>query len=259
MPNPLAIVTGASTGIGYHLADIAAQKGYDLIVCADEPKIDEAAADFRKHGIEAEAVQADLATLAGVDKLYAALRGRPVDALMANAGRGLGHGFLDQDFGEVRRVIDTNVTGTLYLIQKIGRDMRTRNAGKILITGSVAGFLPGSFQAVYNGTKAFIDNFAFALRNELKDTKITVTLLMPGPTETPFFERADLLDTKMGASKKDDAAAVAQTGFDAMLNGDADVVYGLKNKAQTAMATVTPNTVLAEMHRSMAEPGSAKQ
>ena len=259
MPNPLAIVTGASTGIGYHLADIAARKGYDLLVCADEPKIDEAAAEFRKHGVEAEAVQADLATLAGVDKLYAALRGRPAAVLMANAGRGLGHGFLDQDFGEVRRVIDTNITGTIYLIQKVGRDMRTRDAGKILITGSVAGFMPGSFQAVYNGTKAFIDSFSFALRNELKETKVTVTLLMPGPTETPFFERADMLDTKVGTQKKDDAAAVAQTGFDAMLNGEADVVYGLKNKAQTAMATVTPNTVLAEMHRSMAEPGSAKQ
>jgi short-subunit dehydrogenase len=259
MPNPLAIVTGASSGIGYHLADIAAQNGYDLIVCADEPKIGEAAADFRKHGIEAEAVQADLATLAGVDKLYAALRGRPVDALMANAGRGLGHGFLDQDFGEVRRVIDTNVTGTLYLIQKIGRDMRSRDAGRILITGSVAGFLPGSFQAVYNGTKAFIDSFAFALRDELKDTKITISLLMPGPTDTAFFDTADLLDTKMGAGPKDDAAAVAQAGFDAMISGEADVVYGLKNKLQTAMATVTPNTLLAGMHRSMAEPGSAKQ
>lgn len=258
MPNPLAIVTGASTGIGYHLADIAAQNGYDLIVCADEPS-DEAAAAFRKHGVEAEAVQADLATLAGVDKLCAAIRGRPIDVLMANAGRGLGRAFLDQDFGEVRRVIDTNVTGTLYLIQKVGRDMRARNAGKILITGSIAGFMPGSFQAVYNGTKAFIDSFAFALRNELKDTHVSITLLMPGPTETPFFERADMMDTKVGTQKKDDARDVAQTGFDAMLRGDADVVYGLKNKLQTSMATVTPNTVLAEMHRSMAEPGTAKQ
>jgi short-subunit dehydrogenase len=259
MPNPLAIVTGASTGIGYHLADIAAQNGYDLLVCADEAKINEAAADFRKRGVEVEAVQADLATLAGVDKLYAAIRGRPVEALMANAGRGLGRAFLDQDFGEVRRVIDTNITGTIYLIQKVARDMRSRNAGKILITGSVAGFMPGSFQAVYNGTKAFIDSFSFALRNELKDTKVTVSLLMPGPTETPFFERADMMDTKVGTQAKDDAAAVAQTGFSAMQSGEADVVYGLKNKAQTAMATVTPNTVLAEMHRSMAEPGTAKQ
>ena len=259
MAKPLAIVTGASTGIGYHLADIAAGNGYDLIVCADEAQIGEAAAEFRKHGVEVEAVQSDLATLAGVDKLYAAIRGRPVEALMANAGRGLGRAFLDQDFGEVRRVVDTNITGTIYLIQKVGRDMRTRDAGKILITGSIAGFMPGSFQAVYNGTKAFIDSFSFALRNELKETKITVTCLMPGPTETAFFERADLMDTKVGTQKKDDARAVAQTGFDAMLSGEADVVYGLKNKLQTTMATVTPNTLLAEMHRSMAEPGTAKQ
>ncbi|NNM73782.1 SDR family NAD(P)-dependent oxidoreductase [Enterovirga aerilata] len=259
MAKPLAIVTGASTGIGYHLADTAARNGYDLIVCADEPRIDQAAAEFRRHGVEAEAVQADLATLAGVDKLYAAIRGRPVEALMANAGRGLGRAFLDQDFGEVRRVIDTNITGTIYLLQKVGRDMRARNAGRILITGSVAGFMPGSFQAVYNGTKAFIDSFSFALRNELKDTEVSITLLMPGPTETEFFERADMLDTKVGTQTKDDAGAVAQTGFDAMLRGDADVVYGLKNKLQTTMATVTPNTVLAEMHRSMAEPGTAKR
>ena len=259
MPNQLAVVTGASTGIGYHLADIAAQNGYDLVVCADEAAIESAAADFRKHGVQAEAVQADLATIEGVDKLYAALGGRPVDALLANAGRGLGRAFLDQDFAAVRRVIDTNVTGTIYLIQKVGRDMRSRNAGKILITGSIAGFMPGSFQAVYNGTKAFIDSFSFAIRNELKDTKVTVTLLMPGATETEFFERADMMDTKVGTASKDDAAAVAKTGFSAMESGEADVVYGLKNKAQTAMATVTPNTILAEMHRSMAEPGTAKE
>jgi short-subunit dehydrogenase len=113
-----------------------------------------------------------------------------VDALLANAGHGLGHGFLDQDFREARHVIDTNITGTIYLIQKVGRDMRERGRGRILITGSIAGFMPGSFQAVYNGTKAFIDSFSFALRNELKDTEITVTCLMPGATETEFFERA---------------------------------------------------------------------
>jgi short-subunit dehydrogenase len=259
LANPLAIVTGASTGIGYHLADIAAQNGYDLLVCADEPRIAEAASEFHKHGVKVEAVQADLATLAGVDKLHAAIRGRPVEVLIANAGRGLGRAFLDQDFGEVRRVIDTNITGTIYLIQKVGRDMRARDAGRILINGSIAGFMPGSFQAVYHGTKAFIDSFSFALRNELKDTKITVTLLMPGPTETEFFERADMMDTSVGTQAKDDPAAVARTGWDAMLRGDADIVHGLKNKAQTAMATVTPNTVLAEMHRSMAEPGTAKE
>ena len=130
--------------------------------------------------------------------------------------------------------------------------------GRILITGSVGGFVPGSFQAVYNATKAFIDSFSFALRNELKDTGVTVTCLMPGPTETEFFERAGMTDTKVGQSEKDDPAEVARTGFEAMMRGEGDVVSGWKNKLQTAIASVTPAGVLAEQHRKKAEPGSGK-
>ena len=253
---PLAIVTGASAGIGYELAKLCAQNGYDLVIAADQAKIEEAAEDFRALGVSVEAVEADLATLEGVDRLYAAARGKPVSILMANAGHGLGHGFLDQDFTEARHVVDTNITGTIYLIQKVGRDMRARGEGKILITGSIAGFMPGSFQAVYNGTKAFIDSFSVALRNELKDTGVTVTCLMPGATETEFFERADMMDTDVGKSSKDDPADVAKTGFDAMMRGDGDIVSGWKNKFTTVIASVTPAGVLAEQHRKMAEPGS---
>ncbi len=257
---PLAIVTGASAGIGYELAKQCVENGFDLVIAADQAKIEDAAADFRAMGATVTAVQADLATLDGVDQLYAAAQStnRPAEALLANAGHGLGKGFLDQDFSEARHVVDTNITGTLYLIQKVGRDMRARNKGRILITGSIAGFTPGSFQAVYNGTKAFIDSFSFALRNEVKDTEITVTCLMPGATETEFFERADMLDTKVGAAKKDDPAMVAEVGFKAMMNGEGDVVAGWKNKIQTSIASVTPAAMLAEQHRKMAEPGSAK-
>jgi short-subunit dehydrogenase len=203
-----------------------------------------------------EAIEADLARLAGVDQLVAATHSRPVDAQLANAGHGLGHGFLDQDFDDVRHVIDTNITGTLYLIQKVGRDMRTRGQGRILITGSIAGFMPGTFQAVYNGTKAFLNFFSWALRNELKDAGVTVTCLMPGATETAFFERAGMLDTKVGQVEKDDPAEVARTSFDAMMAGEGDVVSGWKNKLQTTMANVTPASRLAEQHRKKAEPGS---
>jgi uncharacterized protein len=255
---PLAVVTGASTGIGKELAFCCVHGGFDLVVVADEPEIESAASELRAAGAAVDAVQADLATASGVDSLVAAIGDRPVDALLANAGRGLGHGFLDQDFTEVRRVIDTNITGTLDLIQRVGRKMRERGAGRVLITGSIAGFMPGTFQAVYNGSKAFLDSFSFALRNELKDSGVTVTCLMPGPTDTEFFARADLLDTKVGAGKKDDPADVARTGFDAMMRGDGDVVAGLKNKLQTAVAQITPSTVLAEQHRKMAEPGTAK-
>lgn len=159
----------------------------------------------------------------------------------------------------MRHVIDTNITGTIYLIQKVGRDMREGNQGRILITGSIAGFMPGTYQAVYNGTKAFIDSFSFAPRAELKDTNITVTCLMPGPTATEFFERADLMDTKVGQDEKDDPADVAKDGFDAMMKGHGDVVSGWKNKVQTTIANVTPAGVLAEQHRQMAEPGSGKR
>ena len=255
---PLAIVTGASSGIGYELAKLCAQNGYDLLIAADQAAIHDVVKDFQALGSEVEAIEADLATLEGVDKLYAAAKGRPIGALLANAGHGLGHAFLDQDFAEARHVIDTNITGTIYLIQKVGRDMRARNEGRILITGSIAGFMPGTFQAVYNGTKAFIDSFSFALRAELKETNETVTCLMPGATETEFFERAGMEDTQVGQDKKDDPAYVAQVGFDAMMRGDGDVVSGWKNKFTTVLASVTPAGVLAEQHRKMAEPGSGK-
>jgi uncharacterized protein len=256
-----AIVTGASTGIGLELARCCAQNNFDLLIAADEPEIETAAANLRSLGATVEAVEADLSTFEGVDKLYDASKriGRPVDALLANAGRGLGRAFLDQDFGQIRHVIDTNVTGTVYLLHKIGNDMRRRNSGRILITGSIAGFTPGSFQAVYNGTKAFLDSFSFAIREELRDTEISVTCLMPGATETEFFRRADMMDTKVGTAEKDDAAMVAKAGFDAMMRGDGDIVTGFKNKVQTAAASVTPAGVLARQHRQQAEPGSAKQ
>jgi uncharacterized protein len=256
---PLALVTGASTGIGFELAQCCAENGFDLIVAADEPEIEKAAEVFRNLGANVEPVETDLATIEGVEKVYAAANGRQISALLANAGIGLGDAFLDQDFNKVIRVIDTNITGTLHLIQKIGRDMRKRGDGRILITGSIAGFSPGSFQAVYHGTKAFIDSFSFALRNELKDTGVTVTCLMPGATETEFFDRAGIADTKVGQAKKDNPTDVAEAGFKAMMNGDADVVAGWQNKLESTMANVTPASMLAERTRKQYEPGSAEK
>ena len=257
MSKPFAIVTGASSGIGLELAAICAQQGFDLLIAADRPGIRTAADRFQNFGAAVTVVETDLAAKEGVDQLWAATAGRPVDALLANAGHGLGHAFLDQDFEDARHVIDTNITGTIYLVQLVGRTMRSRGKGRILLTGSIAGFIPGTYQAVYNGTKAFIDSFSFALRAELKDTGVTVTCLMPGATETDFFERADMLDTKVGQARKDDPADVARVGFDAMMRGDGDVVSGWKNKLESAIANVTPAGVLAEQHRRMAEPGSA--
>ncbi|WP_375449987.1 SDR family NAD(P)-dependent oxidoreductase [uncultured Devosia sp.] len=255
-----SVVTGASSGIGLELARIAAQKGSDLLIAADGPDIETAAAELRAIGVEVDFIQADLATTQGVDALYERARqsGRAVDALFANAGRGLGKGFLDQDVADIRKVIDTNVTGTTYLLHRFVNDMRQLNSGRVLLTGSIAGLMPGSYQAVYNATKAYVDSFAYALRNELQDTNITVSVLMPGPTDTDFFETADLLDTKVGAGKKADPAEVARAGFDAMMRGDAHEVAGWANKLQAMMTRFLPDGQLAEMHKGMAEPGTAK-
>jgi short-subunit dehydrogenase len=256
---PLAIVTGASSGIGYALAAKCAREGFDLVVAADTPEIYRAAEEFRGLGASVDAMEVDLADGGGVEALYAAAKDRPVEALLANAGHGLGKAFLDQDFDDVRHVVDTNITGTIYLIQKVADEMRKRGDGRILITGSIAGFMPGTYQAVYNGTKAFINSFSFALRAELKDSGVTVTCLMPGATDTDFFERADMLDTKVGQDEKDDPAEVAETGFTAMMRGDGDVVSGWKNKIQSSIANVTPASILAEQHRKMAEPTSGRE
>jgi len=253
---PLAVVTGASSGIGYELARCCAKANFDLVIAADEPGIEHPAQELRSLGARVDAVEVDLSKTEGVDELLSTLGGRDVDALLANAGHGLGGGFLDQDFTAVRHMVDTNILGTIYLVQRVGQDMRRRRAGRILLTGSVAGYVPGTFQAVYSATKAFIDSFSVALRHEVQDSGMTVTCLMPGPTETNFFRRAGMLDTKVGQSDKADPADVAATGFKAMMDGDESVVSGWGNKIQTALSSVLPAGLTAEQHRRMAEPGS---
>jgi short-subunit dehydrogenase len=258
---PLAVVTGASSGIGYELARVCAMHGYDLVVAASSSKIKESAQRLSKLGVDVRAVQTDLATERGVDTLYNAAKSlnRPVEVLCANAGRGLGHAFLDQDWQEIKRVIDTNVTGTAYLLQKFARDMVSRGAGRILITGSIAGVIPGTYQAVYNATKAFVDNFSYALRHEIGDKGVTVTCLMPGGTATEFFEKAGMMDTPIGQAEKDDALDVALVGFGALMSNKGSVVYGLKNKLQVAAARVAPQGWMAEAHRMQAQPSGEQR
>jgi len=261
-PSPsgkFSIVTGASTGIGLELAKCCAKEGMDLLIVADEPEIQRAAEELRALGAgNVEALEADLSDEEGVDMLIEAARGRVPEHLIANAGRGLGKSFLDQDWEEARHVADTNIIGTIYLIHELAGKMCDAGQGRILITGSIAGFMPGSYQAVYNGSKAFLDSFSYALREELKDTGVTVTCLMPGATETEFFERADMMDTKVGTEKKMDPAEVAKQGYDAMMAGEGQVITGWKNKMQAAMAHVMPAGQLAKQHTKEAAPGTAK-
>ena len=251
----LAVVTGASSGIGLEIAKLAARDGYDLIVAADTPFV-EAGPALRELGATVQEIEVDLSAKQGVGQLLSLIGERDVDVLVANAGHGLGHGFLDQSPDEWQHVINTDVTGTLLLIQPIVRRMVERGEGKVLITGSVAGHMAGPFQAVYNGSKAFIDSFAAALNEEIKDSGVTVTCLKPGATETAFFHRAELDDTKIGQAKKADPADVAKTGWEAMKKGEAAVIHGLKNKLQVAAADVLPDATIAKVHRSEVEPGS---
>jgi short-subunit dehydrogenase len=257
--NTLAVITGASTGIGLELARLCADQDFELVIAADEPRINEAATELSQR-TPCTAVECDLSTLEGVDKLISAIEatGRPVEVLVANAGRGLGQAFLDQNLEESLKVCHTNIDGTLALIHEVARSMRSRRQGRILITGSIAGLMPGTFSAVYNGTKAFLDSFSVALNNELKDSGVSVTCLMPGATETEFFKRAGMTDTKVGTDEKASAADVAKTGFDALMKGELTVVAGLGNKMRAIMSHIVPDSMLAQMHRGMAEPGTAK-
>jgi short-subunit dehydrogenase len=255
MADKFGIITGASTGIGAELAKLAAADGYALLLVADTPFVDPSA------GIAgAETLEVDLSTIEGVDRLLDAAGGRRIDLLCANAGHGLGGAFLEHDVADWRHVIDTNVTGTVYLLQKVLRKMVAQGQGKVLVTGSIAGWMPGSFSAVYNGSKAFVDNFTAAIRNELKEHDgVTLTTLEPGPVETEFFHRAGMDDTKVGESEKADPADVAKDGWDALVAGKDTIISGWSNKLQVAAAGVLPQSVSAAMHRGMAEPGSGKE
>lgn len=257
---PLAVVTGASSGIGYELAKQFAQNGFDLLVTSTGSSIDEAAQTFKRMGAKVETVQADLATYDGVETLYKQIQalGQPVDAIAINAGVGVGGEFTKTDLQEELNLIELNVASTVHLAKRVVKDMVERGKGRILFSSSIISQMPSPFQAVYAASKAFVHSFSEAIRNELKDTGVTVTALMPGATETNFFHRAGLDDTKVGAEKKDDPAEVAKQGFEALMAGkDGILAESLKTKVQGAISTLLPDTVTAEMNRKLNEPGSA--
>ncbi len=260
--HPLAVVTGASSGIGYELARQFAQNGFDLVVVSDEPAIENAAAELRLLGAIVESVELDLADADGVDRLYELIRatGRPVDAIAINAGVGVGGPFVDNDLEAEIKLINLNVVSTVCLAKHVVRDMVSRGEGRILFTSSIASEMPAPFLAVYGASKAFVQSFSEALRNELSDTGVTVTALQPGPTDTNFFERAGMQDTKVAVAEKDDPAEVAREGFEAMMAGKGHVVAGsFSNKLQSTLAQVLPEGVKAQQHRKQTEPGSGRK
>ncbi|MGL5924917.1 SDR family NAD(P)-dependent oxidoreductase [Chroococcidiopsis sp.] len=258
---PLAVVTGASSGIGYELAKQFAQNGFDLLITATNSNLNEVAQTLEGMGAKVETVQADLATYDGVEALYQKIQdsNRAVDAIAINAGVGVGGDFArETDLQDELNLINLNVVSSVHLAKRVVKDMVNRGKGRILFTSSIAALMPGSFEAVYAASKAFIQSFSEGLRNELKDTGVTVTALMPGPTETNFFHRAGMDDTNVGANEKDDPAEVAKQGFEALMKGKDSIIAGsLATKIQGAVSKVLPDTVNAELHRKLTEPGSA--
>lgn len=222
--HPLAIVTGASSGIGFELARCCAENGFDLVIAAEEPAIHDAADTLRASRVVVTPCEVDLATTDGIDKVCDACTGHAVGVLLATAGRGMRGAFLDQNFGRIQQVIAANVTGTLYLVHRVGRQMQDWGRGRILI----AGLMPGTYQAVCNGVKALLDSFSYALRAELKDSGVTVTCLIAGATE-------------VGTETKPSAADVARVGFEAMMRGEGDVIAGWGTQLRAAIPHGAPS------------------
>lgn len=254
----LALVTGASSGIGLALATEFVQHDYDLVVCAEDAAIHRAADALSLSGAAITPIQVDLRTSDGVESLYSTViaSGRSLDAAALNAGVGLGGPLVENDLTAELDMIDLNVKSTVHLAKRVLVDMVARDEGRVLITSSIGSTMPGSFQAVYEGTKSFLQSFAEAVANELKDTGVVITSLMPGPTDTNLFHRAEMADTRVGQGSKDDPAEVARQAFEALMGGDQKVVAGsLKTKTMEAANKVMPDALKAEQHRKMAEPG----
>lgn len=258
---PLAVVTGASSGIGLELAKQFADNGYDLIIAAEDDALDGAVSTIGNLGAAVKGARVDLATYDGVERLWSTIEsnGRAVDAIAINAGVGAGGDFTrDIALDDELQLVQLNVVSTVHLAKRVLPGMVERGNGRVLFTSSIAAMMPSPFQAVYGASKSFVQSLAEGLRVELEGTGVTVTALMPGPTETDFFRRADMEDTKIGSESKDDAAQVARQGYDALMSGKQKVIAGsVKTRAMGESAKVTPDHAKAKMHRSIAEPGSA--
>jgi uncharacterized protein len=252
-----ALVTGASSGIGFELAKLFAQDGYDLVVAAEDDGINDVPQRLSQFGGNVQAIQVDLRDPEAVEHLYqSTIEGdRVLAAAALNAGIGRGGMFIETDLADDLSVIDLNVRSTVHLAKLVLRDMANREEGRVLFTSSVASMMPGSYQTVYNASKSFIQSFAEALRDELRDTSITITSLMPGATDTNFFQRANMLETPVGKMSKDDPAKVAQQGFEALMRGDEKVVAAsVTSKLMGSAARVLPDRAKAVGSRLMSIP-----
>lgn len=263
MTDKLALVTGASSGIGYWLAEELARRGYDLVVCSAGERLDGAAADFRNIGIDVTEVSADLATRAGVEALWKEVMGlgRPVDVACINAGIGVGGLFSETELETELKMVELNCVGVVHLAKHVVQHMLALNAGRILITSSIAGEMVAPREAVYAATKAFDLSFAHSLRYELRDTGVSVTALQPGPTDTDFFHRAGMDNTQSGSEGKHESRPeeVARQGLDALFEGK-DHIYAasFKTKMEGMLANAVPGVLKGAVHEKLAKPLNEK-
>ena len=259
MANQLALVTGASSGIGYNLAKVFAENNFDLIIVSNGERLEKATTDFKALGGEVTAIHADLASYDGIMELWKSVEaiGRPLDAVAINAGVGVGGLFAETDLDKEINLVRVNVEGTLHLAKHVVKHMVARGEGRILFTASIVSEMIAPREAVYAASKAFDLSLAKSLRAELDGTGVTVTALQPGPVDTDFFHRADMLDTQVGqeGKKDNDPYDVAKQGFDALMKGEKHVYAAdLKTKVQGAVANFVPDAVKAAMHEKMASP-----
>ncbi len=255
---PLALVTGASSGIGLELARTFAENGFDLLVCAEDAGIAVAAEGLvGETGAAVRSVRADLSTHDGVEQLVreATATGRALDALALNAGIANGGPFLETPLDDELRVIGLNVASVVHLAKRLLPAMVARGSGRVLVTSSVASLMAGPYYATYAASKAFVQSFSEAIRHELKDTGVTVTMLLPGPTDTEFFEASHMEDTRAAQGPKDDPAKVAREGFEGLMAGKEKVtVTSLKTRAQTVLSHVLPEKAQPGAHATMTKP-----
>ena len=259
MGQQLAIVTGASSGIGYNLAKVFAENGFDLIIGSNGERLDKAEADFKAIGVNVTAVQSDLATSDGIDEFWKSVlaSGRKVDAAALNAGVGLGGLFKDTDLKTEINMIRLNVEGTTHLAKHVVQHMTANGSGRILFTASIASELVAPREAVYAATKAYVLSLAKSLNSELENTGVTVTALQPGPVDTDFFHRADMDNTQVGqeGKKESEPYDVAKQGFKALMDGEKHVyAASFKTKLEGAVANFVPDSIKAAMHDKMGKP-----
>lgn len=264
MENSFAVITGASSGIGLELAKRFGENGFEMLICSGSDEIFDAQKELEEMGYTVDAIKANLATYSGVESLYKEIKnhGKTPDALAINAGVGVGGEFATTDLREEINLMNLNIVSVVHLAKRIIPDMKAQGEGRILFTSSIASKMPSPFEAVYGASKAFVTSFAESLRNELKGTGVSITLLMPGATNTNFFHRAHMDNTKAGAEMKydNDPSEVARQGYEALMEGkEAVFSESVMTKIQGYALKILPERAKAKFHRKWSEPGTAEQ